>query len=243
MTSVVVTSFSAAGAALYGRRMVASAARHWADAQLVAYVDTPLGLTGCEERLTTDLPDWMACRTRWARDPVVQGRSTPARPLRKPYHYRYDARRFAVKLFVQRDAARRLGEGWLTWLDGDTLTTRPVPADLPARLLGEADVAYLGRGSMHPETGYVGWKVPDALPLLTWCCDAYSSERFRELPGWTDCHVLQAGIAQGLVRARDLTTDRYVGKSHIWPVSPLAPYVTHFKGSSQKRGLAGKVAC
>ena len=234
LTERLVTSFSPAGAALYGRRMVASVARYWpASTSLVVYLDAPTPLVAADH-LTTDLPEWMACRTRWADDPAVQGRPTPAHPSDKPYRYRYDARRFAVKAFVQRDAARRLGRGVLTWLDGDTVTTRPVPVGFTEALLGGADVAYLGRGSMHPETGYVGFRIPEALPLLDWCCDAYASDRFRALPGWTDCHILRAAVDALPVRARDLTSAHYVGKSHIWPVSPLAPYVTHFKGKSKR---------
>lgn len=233
--SVVVTSFSAAGAALYGHRMVRSMRRYWPrSSALVVYLDTLLPLEAGEARLTTDLPEWMACKARWAHDRVVQGQSTPEVPRSKPYAYRYDARRFAVKAFVWRDAARRLGSGVLTWLDGDTVATAPVPPAWPETLLGDADVAYLGRGSMHPETGYVGFRIPAALPLLDWCADAYHSERFRTLPGWTDCHILRAGLEAVPIRARDLTGAVYVGKSHIWPASPLAPYLTHLKGA-QKR--------
>jgi len=235
LTQVLVTSFSPAGARLYGARMVQSVAAYWPSSVAFAvYLDAPMALPAGERRLTTDLGGWMACRTRWDADLSVQGRSTPAVPRAKPYHYRYDARRFAVKPFVWRDAALRVGEGVVMWLDGDTLTKRAIPPDWPTRLLDGADVAYLGRGSMHPETGYVGFRVPEALPLLEWCCDAYSSERFRALPGWTDCHILRAGLEAVPVRARDLTSARYDGHAHIWPVSPLAPYVTHFKGKSKR---------
>lgn len=234
MTEALVTSFSPAGARLYGTRMVASVARYWPTMTgLVVYADAPVRLPAGELRLTTDLGDWQTCRARWMTDGQVQGRLDPKTSNGKRYHYRRDAYRFAVKVFAWRDAARRLGRGVLTWLDGDTVTTRSVPPGWAASLLADADVAYLGRGAMHPETGYVGFRVPEALPLLEWCADAYASERFRALRGWTDCHVLQAGLAAVPVRARDLTSHRYQGVSHIWPVSPLAPYVTHFKGKSK----------
>ncbi len=243
MTSVLVTSFSPRGAFLYGRRMVESVARHWpSTTPLVVYLDRGVPLPAGEVRMTSSLPDWVVCRRRWDADPTVQGLSTVQTPRPKPYHYRWDARRFAVKVFVWRDAARRLGQGVLTWLDGDTVITRPVPHDWPAALLGSADVAYLGRGSMHPETGYVGFRVPEALPLLDWLCDCYSTDAFRALPGWTDCHVLRAGLAAVPVRAADLTSHLYVGKSHIWPVSPLAPFVTHYKGKSKREADAKRRA-
>jgi len=41
-------------------------------------------------------------------------------------------------------------------------------------------------------------------------------------------------LAVDPVAARDLTSHLYAGRSHIWPVSPLAPYVTHHKGKSKQ---------
>ena len=237
MTALTVTSFSKHGAAIYGRRMVESYQGHCQDVPLVVYADSPMVFTGVEVRLTSNLLEWLACRRRWASDLSVQGRSTPERPFRKAYRYIFDANRFAVKVFVWRDAAERLGEGVLTWLDGDTQFTVTPPDGWAESLLGDADVAYLGRGPMHPETGYVGFRIPQAWPLLDWCCEAYSSEQFRSLDGYTDCHVIRAGLQAVLVKARDLTTHRYRGKAHIWPLSPLAPFVTHFKGG-QKVKLA-----
>jgi hypothetical protein len=241
MTEQLITSFSERGAFLYGTRMIGSVCRHWAPAiEVVAYLDARPANYRLPPRVavrwTTDLPAWMACRTRWAREPMLQGFG-PAPSSRARYHYRWDAARFAVKVFVWRDAAQRLGRGVLTWLDGDTETLSPIPAGWPTTLLGDADVAYLGRGSMHPETGYVGFRVPEALPLLEWCCETYRGGSFQALSGWTDCHVLRAGLAAVPVRARDLTGARYEGKSHIWPVSPLAGFVRHDKGKSKRDAL------
>lgn len=243
MTEQVVTSFSAAGARLYGRRMVQSYLAHWPVVRvpLVVYLDAveqpPLPV---ETRYTATLTEWAACLARWAPHPYLHGVSTPKRPLNKPYKYQWDVARFAIKPFVWRDAARRLEQGVLTWFDGDTLTTRPVPAGWTTELLGDADVAYLGRGSMHPENGYVGFRIPEALPLLEWCCEAYVTDRVLQIPsGWTDCHVLRAGLAATGLRARDLTSHRYDGHSHIWPTSPLAPYTTHLKGAQKHKAGRG----
>ncbi len=233
MREETVTSFSPAGEAAYGRRMVKSCVQH-VSAPLVAYTDAPTRLP-VETRFTSTLHRWVECRKRWAHDPVVQGISTPKVPRSKPYAYRFDANRFAIKVFVWLDAAQRLRSGVLTWLDGDTEAVLDVPAGFFTGLLGDSDVAYLGRGSMHPETGYVGFRIPEALPLLEWCAQSYSSEGFRSIEtGWTDCHVLRAGIEATSTKAVNLTADRYAGVSHVWPMSPLAPYLTHYKGARKR---------
>jgi hypothetical protein len=236
MPTELVTSFSAAGAELYGRRCVESIVTHW-PYPLMVYTDTPMDVT---TRLTSDIPGWRETKAILPSTRPDAPRTGYDEWTRKPTNYIWNAQRFAVKPFVWLDAAQRLDRGILVWLDGDTVTTKPIPATLPLDVLGDADVAYLGRGAMHPENGFVAFRVPEALPLLRACCATYRTGFFESFAdGWTDCHVLRAEIAALPVKARDLT-------SHLWDgewrstvdamaLSPLGPYVTHFKGSRQKR--------
>jgi hypothetical protein len=243
MSDLVVTSWSSDGYRLYGHRFIKTFVRHWEDAQsrLVVYADDPMAHPKIQVRYTDTIPEWHALKARWQHDPSVHGWSTKEYPRKKTYSYLWDAARFAVKVFVWRDAARRLSRGTLTWLDGDTQTMRHVSSGWPRTLLGHSDVAYLGRGPMHPETGYVGFRVPEALPLLDWCCDAYLSDNFKSLKdGWTDCHVLRAGLrVVPSVRSLDLTKGRYIGDSNIWQMSPLASRLDHAKGTRRKRDTGG----
>jgi hypothetical protein len=243
---IVVTSWSPDGYRLYGSRFLKRFAKYWPESiPLVLYADAPAVHDGCEVRYTKDIPDWSDLSARWQRDPAVHGWSTDECPREKDHSYLWDAARFAVKVFVWRDAARQLGKGTLTWLDGDTETHARVHKQWPGQLLGDADVAYLGREPMHPETGYVGFRVPEALPLLNWCCEVYLSGDFRAMTdGWTDCHVFRAGLAAVKPKAVNLTPPRYRDHSHVWPFSPLSRYVDHAKGVHRKRmaGLGSLVA-
>lgn len=234
---VVVTSWSPDGYRLYGHRFLKTFKKRWPEeSRLVIYADAPAVLPDVTVRYTYDIPEWAELTARWKHDPAVHGWSTKDYPRDKDHSYLWDAARFAVKVFVWRDAARRMRRGLVTWLDGDTETTGSVPTDWTQSLIGHADVAYLGRGSMHPETGYLGLRVPQALPLLDWCCDAYLSERFRSMTdGWTDCHILRAGLKAIRPRAVNLTKGCYTGDSHIWEASPLAPLMEHAKGVRRKR--------
>lgn len=239
---IVVTSWSSDGFRLYGQRFLKRFHKYWPEStELVLYADAPEIHRGVDVRFTSDIPEWVELSERWRDDAAAHGWSTPEYPREKDYSYLWDAARFAVKVFVWRDAARRLGSGTVTWLDGDTETHARVSDGWVSSLLGGASVAYLGRGKMHPETGYVGFRVPEALALLDWCCEAYVSERFRLMrDGWTDCHILRAGLNAVAVSAVNLTKGKYKGKSHIWPASPLEPFIDHAKGVRRKRAAAPK---
>ena len=228
----LVTSFSAEGAAQYGRRGVESWA-HWpASMGRVAYVDAPMTLP-VETRATASMVGWPATRDMLhAENPLGL----------KPTNYIWNARRFAVKPFVWYDAAVKLGEGALIWLDGDTRTLQAVPEGFAWTVLGGADVAFLGRGDMHPETGAVVFRLPEALPLIRWCRHTYVTGLYTRIAdGWTDCHVLRAGLEKVPVRSRDLTSDLVSAWSSQWDamaLSPFGPYVHHYKGPRAKREAA-----
>lgn len=224
----VITSCSVEGFARYGRRMVDSVRQHWPSAALTIYADAPLA-TDAVQRTTRDLD-------------LPQVWPDPPTHAAKPRNYIWSSR-FAVKVFVWADAAARLGSGLLTWLDADTALRAPVPASFTASVLGRHAVAYLGRGAMHPETGYVAFRLPEAWPLLAWCRSAYTSGAFQSrTDGWTDSHILRAGLAATGVPARDLTSDAiaapWTSRVDAFAQAPIAPYVVHYKGGASKRGAA-----
>jgi hypothetical protein len=229
MPTEIVTSFSPTGAELYGRRCVASIKAYWPH-PVTVYTDA---LDVTTTRLTGDIPCWSATKARLpeTRPDVPAGGD---KWTQKPTSYLWNARKFAVKPFVWKDAAERLGSGLLVWLDGDTVTTAPVPDGLIKDVMDGVDVAFLGRGAMHPETGFVAFRVPEALPMLRWCVEAYRLGGFLALnDGWTDCHVLRAGLSAVGAKARDLTSPLALdwrSSVNAFALSPLGPYVEHLKG-------------
>ncbi len=238
----LVTSFSSAGAELYGRRCVESVTANWPHPMTV-YADEPMDLDGVTVRLTSDIHGWSETKASlpsMRSDAETSGRN---QWTKKPTSYLWDAQRFAVKPYVWLDAAMRLDSGLLVWLDGDTVTTAKVPDEAAQMLMADVDVTYLGRGEMHPDTGFVAFRVPEALPLLRWCVDAYRLGGFAALvDGWTDCHVLREGLESLRVNARDLTSHAWNGEWRsgvdAFAMSPLGPYVQHLKGTHRKRELS-----
>ncbi len=229
---LLVTSFSPEGADQYGLRCVQSFRQYWPQ-PMVVYVDESIKITGVDVRLTRRIPYWKdtrKCLPSAGRDFGY-----------KPDSYLWNAAKFAVKPFVWLDAAERMEEGVLTWVDGDTVATRAVTRGFAGSIIDGSDVAYLGRGVMHPEMSYVSFRIPEALPLLWRCCHLYVSGDFRNLTdGWTDCHVFRAALQAADMQdirnnSLDLTSNRHKGawRSTVdaMALSPLGPYVKHLKGS------------
>ena len=224
----LVTSFPLAMETL-GRQCVESAGRHWAAP--VVYVDDTEGWHPDGARLTSAIPRWPTVR------PQLEMENPAAA---KPQNYVWRAQTFAVKPFVWLAAALTLQEGLLVWLDADCIVTRPVPETLVGEVLGRADVAYLGRGPMHPETGLVVFRVPQAIPLLRNGVDCYATGHYRHLSsGWTDCHVLREALLRTGAKAIDLTSARHGldwnSSVNAMALSPFGPYVIHLKGGRAKR--------
>jgi hypothetical protein len=215
-------------------RCALSAAKHWSH-PVVVYADEPMH----GALLTSDIPGWLATKGQLPRIREDAPTTGFDEWTRKPASYLWNAQKFAVKPFVWHDAATLLDEGVLVWLDADTVTTADVPPQLVSDLMGDADVLMLGRGAMHPETGFVAFRVPNALPLLTWCRDAYRFGWFAAIAeGWTDCHVLRAGLQAVPLLVRDLTShlhDDWRSGVDAFALSPLGPYVEHLKGVQRKR--------
>lgn len=238
----IVTSFSPEGAERYGRRCVESIREHWPH-PLTVYADAPLDLPGARERMTYHIPGWLPTQKRLPSTRPDAPTTGTDEWTRKPTSYLWNAQKFAVKPFVWHDAAERLERGILVWLDGDTVTTAPVPPTLIENSLWPYDVAYLGRKMMHPETGFVVFRLPAAMKLLTWMREAYRSGLYREWSdGWTDCHAMRAGLKACDVDAIDLTSYRHAGEwrssADAFALSPIGPYVQHHKGQHKPKETA-----
>lgn len=226
MRECFVTSFPPAMAKAYGRRMVESVQRHFG--QVIAYLDEPCDLP-CETRWTGDLDGWPEFASR---------KPAPPSWAAKPDNYIWDTR-YAVKTFIWRDMARRLRDGVLVWLDGDIeATATPGRGFFDSRVL-QSDIAIVGRKEMHPETGVVVFRLPQASGVIERCVEHYLSGAFWfQQDGWTDCHVLRACLPD--TRVADLTSHlapEWTSRVDAMALSPFGPFLTHYKGGARKRAL------
>lgn len=229
MRTEVITSCSVEGYFDYGSAGIASMRQHWS-CPVVFYADARM--PGAS-RLTTEIPGW----------PALQAQLPTMNPdAAKPGNYIWNARKFAVKCAVWAHAAEHSTANALVWLDADTVTRQSVLSGFVADLLGDADVAYLGRRTMHPETGCVVFRLPEALPVIRLCLAAYQTGVFRQWSdGWTDCHALRWALSSASVTSRDVTSLRHPGpwtsSVDAFALSPLGRYVVHLKGGRKRQAV------
>lgn len=150
------------------------------------------------------------------------------------YTFRLDAVRFCRQLFIPEHAASTLDDGdILAWFDGDVEVTARTPPDMIEKLCAGFDGAYLGREGRHSEIGF--WCIrlsPVTRAFLTALADMYRSDRIFALRETHSAHVwdhVRKSMPQ--MQMRNLTPG---GSGHVFPKSPLAPYLRHDKGQRVK---------
>jgi hypothetical protein len=245
MRETVVTSFSNRGFHDYGDRFIKTFEKFWpADVDLVVYFEAPFASDRAQKRdifEDTDLSDFLS---RHCASAQKAGRLPDPRwkdsDRERGYSYRFDALKFCRKVFAIADAARRIEEGVLTWIDADVYTHTRVPGCFTLAMLGGADVAYLGREPAHSECGYLGFRLPDALPLIETWESFYASDEVFNLSEWHDSYVFD--YARGMnpnLRYRNLTPG---GRRHCWVDSPLATVMDHRKGTRKMLDMSPEMA-
>lgn len=243
----VATTFGPDGYGLYARRALDLFAAHWHSSYaLRAYVEEPVELPCGEARDFWRVPGVRGFlerhgaldeRGRWVPDAKVAGNERQPiwrdSEVRAGHSFRTDAWKFFRKPLVVADAACRAKTGVLVWLDADVMTRADVPAGFVDTLLGDCDVAYLGRAGTHSECGFLAFRLPAAFPVIYWWAMAYAGDAVFRMPEWHDSYVFdRAREACPNVRCRNLTPGGY---GHTWSRSPLALYLDHLKGAERKR--------
>lgn len=258
----VVTSCSRAGWKLYGERFYRTFGEHWPEEVGLHVFSEDLipedffeSIAGADAGPATrptgfyDLLHYSpACRAfleRHAGNPAAHGRErlpwqdgwTPGK-VAAGYNFRYDAFRFAKKVFAI-EAAR--GEpyalGKLFWVDMDVVTFAPVGLDLLDELLpDDAALSCLDRGATyHSECGFVGYNLAhaEAVDFIMRFALTYATDQVLTLPQWHDSWVFdwlrrQTGIATHAIP--------HCSRHQPFINSALGRCMDHLKGGSKDQG-------
>ena len=246
MNIVVVTSFSAAGYEQYGRRFLQTFDRFFpGHIQIFAYAEAPM--PGAPGRVTgrslLALPDFKEFRARWDGNALASGREeTPvwkSKDRADGYCYKTDAMKFCRKVFAIKAAANELAgepDTALFWIDADVVATASPPTDFFEDILNGHTVAYLGRTGTHSECGFLGFRLPTALPFINRWANFYSQDRWLKEKEWHDSYLFdRVRETTAYLRARDISPG---GRGHVWHQTVLGNYLDHLKGQRKKLGYS-----
>jgi hypothetical protein len=188
-------------------------------------------------RLETAAPGIVAFKQRFLFADGTLGKT-------QPYDFRKDGIKFAHKVFAIVAEARRLIQnptempGHLIWLDADTVTHKQIDAATLKSWLPLADVVVLDRQNVvnYIESSYVAFNLgaQAAAELIADLDYQYSTGEIFGYSAWDDGFVLSRLLklhtAHGL-RVHNLTPNATT--LDAFGVSPLAPFIRHFKGNAK----------
>lgn len=164
MKYAVVTTFHQAGYNQYGKRMIESFTTNWPrEIRLYVYpenVNPQIPQASNIELidLMTGVPDLVAFKNRWKNVAYANGdiSAFPRLASRKDSHkpFKWDAVRFAHKVYSIFHCASIIDADVLIWMDADMVCHSPIGiSDIQRLIPNNADLCYLGRDSKFSECG------------------------------------------------------------------------------------------
>lgn len=163
MTISVVTTFHEAGLKQYGQRMINTFVDNWpTEVKLYVYPEKCNPQVPDHSRIVlTDLDsveELTAFKSKWQGVPKANGdvSKDPVRSKRRDSGkgFKWDAVRFAHKVYSIFDCAKKCNTEWLFWMDADTICHSPITTkDLNRMLPGKQELCYLGRKGKYSECG------------------------------------------------------------------------------------------
>jgi hypothetical protein len=249
MKYTVVTTFNAEGLKQYGQRMINTFEQYWPEeVDLVACAENCQPVVG---RLNTKVYDLLRLSNplntfieRHRNNPRAHGLDGPPDVFNPKKSFRWNAVRFAYKIYAISLVANYTSGGWLIWLDADTHTHSNISiADLNNLCPSTATISYLGRGeNYHSECGWVGYNLdhPETRNFIAELTGMYNQDRIFELPEWHDSYVWD------VVRRRYQASNEFYNLSntlqkpgragHPFINSELGRFMDHLKGDRKKEG-------
>jgi hypothetical protein len=198
MKYTVITSFHQEGLNQYGQRMVNSFERHWPDD-----VNLIVCAENCQPKIarpTTKVYDLMDvsanCRAfveRHRTNPLAHGQAGPGDVWNPKKAFRWNAVRFAYKVFSVALCANNISSGWMIWIDADTHTHSTVTKSWLDEVCPEsAMISYLGRGEKyHSECGWVAYNLdhPETRNFIADFVGMYNTDSIFNEREWHDSYI------------------------------------------------------
>ena len=264
MKITAVTTFHAEGMLTYGQRLIDSwQQRVDPKIKLIVYAeDCEPETNGTNVEVidaTFVLPKLSAFKQRWGNVPKANGKCPWPEKRPRDHHkeFKWDAVRFANKVYAVFDAVARTNDTWTVWIDADTYVHTPINYEQFQQLLpSDKWITFVGRGKgsqTWPECGFYGLNTEHDT------CKKFLNEFERmyqdadngifRLDEWHDSYVFGKILNQLTPidkNFHDYSKDIYNktaktgGGGHPLINSILGNYFDHMKGSRKNKGKSQK---
>jgi len=159
----VVTTFNQSGYDKYGHKMIQSFIQNWpTDVTMYVYAEDctvkESGVNLVIKDLYQSSPALVEFKNKWRDVPKANGKisNDPVRGRRKDSRkeFKWDAVKFAHKVYAIFACAEQCNASTLIWMDADTICHSPISLqDLEKLVPTDMDLCYLGRKGKYSECG------------------------------------------------------------------------------------------
>jgi hypothetical protein len=249
MKYTVITTFNESGYEKYGQRMIKTFLQTWPkEVTLVVYAEGCAVLETAPNLVVHDIGIVDALttfKTAWAGVPRANGdvSNDPVRSKRKDSGkgFKWDAVRFAHKVYSIFHCARSISTDWLIWMDGDTVCHSTITlAELDRLCPPDRDLCFLGRRHKYTECGLYAMNldrpsVKTFLQLFQRYYDDAEGGIFT-LKEWHDSFVFDTVRKQCALNELDWSGHLITGEGHPLINSEWGAYLDHLKGARKDQG-------
>lgn len=246
----VVTTFNQEGYELYGKQMIQTFLKHWPkQVQLHVYTECCWPEERAENlhyvNLAEACPKLIEFKRRHARNPKAKGELklgvTPKGKI-LGLGFRWNAIRFAHKVYALVHAGQSVQTDVLFWVDGDTRSFADIPIEFLDQLVPQSTYScYLGRRGKYTECGFVGYNCchPMHEQFMQAFQRLYDSDQLFNQPEWHDSFlydVLRVQFEQRGMLNNNLSAHMDIKEGHPFINSTLGTYMDHLKGDRKALG-------
>lgn len=246
----VVTTFHDKGLKVYAQRMIDSFCKNWpAEVTLHLYPENCNPIVRDHSRITLfsldDVQELTDFKNKWKGIPKANGdvSDDPVRSKRKDAGkgFKWDAVRFAHKVYAIFHCAKSTDADILLWMDADSFCHSPIPVEEIQRLCPPTkDLCYLGRKGKYSECGLYAMnlkseKIQEFLKEFQWMYDNAEQGIFT-LDEWHDSFVFDAVRTSMTLNEWNWSDGLITGEGHPLINSDWGAYLDHLKGDRKQLG-------
>jgi hypothetical protein len=255
MKYTVCTTFNASGYEKYGQRMIQTFLQTWPqEVQLVVYAEGCVISESAPNLTVHDLatasPELVAFKNTWQGIPKANGdvSQDPVRSKRKDAGkgFKWDAVRFAHKVYAIFHCARTARSTWLLWMDADTICHSPITIeDINTLCPAHTDLCFLGRRGKFSECGLYAMNLgsPATKLFLNKFQHTYDDAEngIFKLDEWHDSFVFDAVRRGANLIELDWSSHLITGEGHPLINSEWGAWLDHLKGTRKNLGRSKQV--